>query len=85
MTKEVNTIHHKEKKEIKYSTDSNEKEEIVFRPREDPMEDPFRPLQKNCDNSVPWPDERSGWAPSQVTADLPNTINHWGDPGSPTL
>ena len=49
------------------------------------MEDPFRPLQKNCDNSVPWPDQRSGWVPSQITANLPNNITHWGGPGSPTL
>ena len=59
----------------------------MFRPRKDPKEaiegDLFRFLQKNCDNSVSWPDGRSGWAPNQVTADLSNTINRWGDPGSP--
>ena len=67
--------------------DSDEKEEIMFRPRKDPKEavkeDLFRFLQKNYDNLVSWPDGRSGWAPSQVTAGAPNTIYHWGDPGSP--
>ena len=89
MRVEADSYTREEKKEMIYTIDSDEKEEIIFRPRKDPKEaigrDLFRLLQRNCDNSVSWPDERSGWAPSQVTADLPNTINHWGDPESPTL
>ena len=55
----------------------------------DPVEDigrnPFTPPHKNRSNSTPWPDERSGLVPSQLTASLPNNIIDWSDPGPPTL
>ena len=80
MRVEADSYTREEKKESINIIDSDEKEEIMFRPRKDPKEavkeDLFRFLQKNYDNLVSWPDGRSGRAPSQVTADAPNTINH---------
>ena len=59
----------------------------MFRPRKDPKkgvkEGLLRFLRKDYDNSVSWPDDRIGWAPSQGTAGAPNNIHHWGDTGFP--
>ena len=56
MRVEADNYTREEKKESINIIDSDEKEEIMFRPRKDPKEaiegDLFRFLQKNCDNSV---------------------------------